>query len=459
MIQFKKVIFVLGMFLHSSILGASFGFQNTYEYFNLGAKQTSIVSIHTFNDKLEQGIGSGAVITSQVILTCAHVACSVSKGTGVGYVRFVDSCGVVYKIAINKSVYNPACNNLFKSSKSDVGQILLKSPVDINEFPPLKMNCISTDNLLGKDASVYGFSPSFGKLDANIILKEGNFPLRRGATIRFDGIAIAQNMEETLSKACWDGCLSSKVYHPVDGFVVIQDKEAEERSDRFNADSSFPQNIKAVLTELINPQEFIAKIAYGENLLTELTKIEAIRNLDMDQVLEQIRSIIVDQNIDMKKSFHMGKFSFYVFRPAPKYLAYICAGASGGPCLQDGSIVALASYASTDVTNEAESINMNSHMPVYKPFSYDQLTNNKPTISEIQEIWLEHNLSSKEGPYDTAFAKAYFEEAEKKFNNATKNFFQGNVATMHFTPLFHSLDWIKQELQLFEDGVWGAMEQ
>lgn len=144
--------------------------------------------------------------------------------------------------------------------------------------------------------------------------------------------------------------------------------------------------------------------------------------------------------------FQHNNYSFYIHHPLSHLSAHTFSSASGGPCIQDNKIVALASYGSSSVFDESCYVNMTEKMPVYPSFkgveqSQDNITNTKV------ESWLDYNLSQPEGPYDESFAQAYFEKAENILQTQTKTkLFLGNISCIYFTPLYYSKEWVVKTL-------------
>ena len=293
------------------------------DLFELGRPQLSVVSIRGIDKDLKSAIyGTGSLISSRVVLTCAHVAIPLEGG--IGFVRLVNQKGAFEDISIEKILYNPMFDNPLEKSKYDVGLIVLSSEVDLETYPSLPMNL--SDNLeshLRGETEIYSFSPSHGKLNSNVILNEKS-PLRRGSIIKLNGI------EE---KSKYKDCLFSSFYD-YKGFVVIQNAREEETLSNWLASDDFDQKTKNYIGDMLTSRAFIKKITCGETLQQELEKIKELDNLNVDSILKKINSFTQGNGANkVKYSFNKGAFSFYFYPPLSRLSAFSYKGGSGGPCL------------------------------------------------------------------------------------------------------------------------------
>lgn len=342
------------------------------DYYEFGRHQTGVASVRVKKGS-KTGLGTANLIDlkdmgipslqdrlgsleGRVLITAAHVL--YDKDLEFSSIRFMTENNESQTVEV-EDFFIPDDYRV----TGDIGFIVLKEPVDISKFKPLKLN-LSKENrsLSGKEVNVFGCTSIFGKVNSSIVIRESNeCLLRRGMTSVLGGCA---NDSSELSASFYTSKGVIHIFRDSTKALTEKDeakqREIEAELKRVEEDSI---NTASVVDKLslagkryelsqesfnLRPVEvrkmLSQRIFYnGENVQDQLNRFEDTDDLDKPGLISQWENFINHENSGYK-SMDIGKYQVKFYGPPLRLNGLIYHGDSGGAWVMEDEIVGVTAH-------------------------------------------------------------------------------------------------------------------
>lgn len=386
------------------------------DYYEYGKNQTGVGLVITEKfygtaNLIDVGIEA---LKGRLMITCAHVIeDTLAEGCSV---RFTNEKNEALEINI-QNLFFPSD---YKEKKQDIGFILLKEPVDIKKFNPLKLNLTrNNESLAGKKVDVFGCSPLFGKANSHIVFRDST-PLRRGMTTLMSSCG---NDTPEIQSRFYDHRGLAKIYGmtkqdearklEIQGKIETLSQLEQNTTHRSERRRLF-QSITGLHLELLETrpqQKLLETIYYDDHFEERLNQLQGTHGLNKCEVMKRWMNLAEDE-ISLSDTFDLDAYQIRLYKPLPRLSAQVFHGDSGGAWVEGDEIVALSTAKSCK----------------------DDIYTQNRKIKAAQSL------------------PDYFSDCEKDLKklgdlDAVQSFLEEGVSISHATSIWSCKDWIQATLE------------